>query len=215
MQNATLLVVCCWLVSCGLLRSAAFIDDFRGHLGEGWWWVREDAKAWRTTDSGLEVRMQPGNMWGGANDAKNLLVRKAPDTSEQEVVVTVQVTNDPKEQYEQVDLVWYFDDSHMVKIGQELVDGQLSIVMGREEKDQCRTVIIIPIEAKTLELRQRVRGQGIVGEYRLPGEQAWRRAGSCDLPVHGEAKICLQFYQGPAEVERWARVTGFRVENRR
>lgn len=214
MQRASLLVVCCWLVLTGSVRSAAFEDYFRGRLGDGWWWVREDAKAWRVTGEGLEVRMQPGNMWGGSNDAKNLLVRKAPDTSEQEVVVTVRVTNDPKEQYEQVDLVWYYDDSHMVKIGQELVDGQLSIVMGREERDQCRTVIIIPIEARTLELRHRVRGKEIVGEYRLPGEQDWKRAGSCDLPVHGEAKICLQFYQGPKEVERWARVSGFRMETR-
>ncbi|MFM1942652.1 MAG: hypothetical protein RI897_1634 [Verrucomicrobiota bacterium] len=215
MRSASLLVVCCWLFACGFVRSAAFEDDFHGGLGEGWWWVREDSKAWRVTGEGLEVRMQPGNMWGGSNDARNLLVRKAPDASEQEVVVTVRVTNDPKEQYEQVDLVWYYDDSHMVKIGQELVDGQLSIVMGREERDQCRTVIIIPIEAKTLELRHRVRGKEIVGEYRLPGEQDWKRAGSCDLPVYGEAKICLQFYQGPEGEDRWARVAAFRVETRR
>ncbi|MGA1235810.1 MAG: DUF1349 domain-containing protein [Limisphaerales bacterium] len=214
MQKASLLVVCCCLFSCGFVQSAGFEDDFLGRLGEGWWWVREDEKGWRVTGEGLEVRMQPGNMWGGSNDARNLLVRKAPSTLDHEVVVTVKVTNDPKEQYEQVDLVWYYDDSHMVKIGQELVDGQLSIVMGREEQDRCRTVIIIPIEARTLELRHRVRGNEIVGEYRLPGEGVWRRAGSCDLPVHGEAKICLQFYQGPAEEDRWARVTGFRVETR-
>ncbi len=61
MQKASLLVVCCWLVSCGFVQSAGFEDDFLGRLGEGWWWVREDVKGWRVTGEGLEVRMQPGN----------------------------------------------------------------------------------------------------------------------------------------------------------
>jgi len=48
-------------------------------------------------------------------------------------------------QWEQVDLVLYYDDSNMVKVGLELVDGQLSIVMGREEKDATRTISITPV----------------------------------------------------------------------
>lgn len=43
-------------------------------------------------------------------------------------------------QWEQVDLCWYLDDSNMVKLGQEMVDGKLSIVMGREQADRARTV---------------------------------------------------------------------------
>jgi hypothetical protein len=41
--------------------------------------VREDPAGWRSTDHGLEIRVQPGNMWGGANDARNVLVRDVPD----------------------------------------------------------------------------------------------------------------------------------------
>src|SRR5213596_1875710 len=77
-----------------------FQDDFKGKLGEGWSWVREHREAWRATERGLEVRVEPGNMWGGANDAKNVLVRPAPDSTKAEIEVSVNVENKPTEQYE-------------------------------------------------------------------------------------------------------------------
>jgi agarase len=192
-----------------------FRDEFRGRLGEGWFWVREDPKAWRVSEQGLEVRVQPGNMWGGANDARNVLVRPAPDPSAQEVIVSVTISNQPTGQWEQVDLAWYYDDSHMVKLGQELVDGTLSIVMGREENDRTRTIAILPLDSFTVQLRQRVRGNHIHGEFRTSDSAEWKTAGDCDLPVKGPPKVSLQLYQGPAAVKRWARISSFQIEERR
>jgi regulation of enolase protein 1 (concanavalin A-like superfamily) len=194
--------------------AANFRDDFRGRLAEGWSWIREDPHGWRVTDNGLEVRVQPGNLWGPANNARNVLMRDAPDPSQQEVVVSVTLTNRPTEQYEQVDLAWYYDDSHMVKLGQELVDGKLSIVMGREEEDRTRTIAIIPLDSFTVQLRHRVKGDQIYGEFRTPESQEWKTAGSCDLPAKGAPKVSLQFYQGPAVAEHWARVSEFQVQCR-
>lgn len=190
-----------------------FQDDFKDKLGEGWSWVREHREGWRVTRRGLEVRVEPGNMWGAANNARNVLVRTAPGTAKEEVEVSVTVENKPTEQYEQVDLVWYYDDSHMVKLGQELVDGKLSIVMGREENDRTRTIAIIPLDSFSVRLRFLVKGNRIRGQFRAPDSKDWRNAGECDLPApaHGKAQISLQFYQGPANAERWARVTEFRV----
>src|SRR5438034_291701 len=130
-----------------------FQDDFKGKLGGGWSWVREHRGAWRVTERGLEVRIEAGNMWGPANDAKNVLVRPAPDTVKDEIEVAVNVENRPTGQYEQVDLAWYYDDGDMVKLGQELVDGKLSIVMGREENDKTRTIAIIPLAAFSVQLQ--------------------------------------------------------------
>lgn len=189
-----------------------FQDVFTGKLGEGWSWVREHREGWRVTDAGLEVRVEPGNMWGGANNAKNVLVRAAPDPGSGEIELAVTVENRPTAQYEQVDLVWYYDDSHMVKLGQELVNGQLSVVMGREEKDRTRTIAIIPLEASKVRLRLRVKGNRIQGHFRPAESEDWREVGQCDLPVQGEPKISLQFYQGPADAAHWVRVTEFRVE---
>ena len=192
-----------------------FQDDFKGKLADGWSWLREDPKGWRVTERGLEVRVQPGNMWGPPNNAKNVLVRPAPDPAKSAVEVSVTVTNQPTAQYEQVDLVWYYDDSHMVKLGQELVDGKLSIVMGREEADKTRTIAIIPLKSFSVQLRLTVTANQIHGQFRLPGEESWQEAGECDLPVHGTPKVSLQCYQGAAGTEHWARITEFSIRQSR
>jgi len=188
-----------------------FQDDFHGKLGEGWSWVREHPAGWRVTDHGLEVRLEPGNLWGPANDARNVLIHPVPDPATGEISISANVENRPTEQYEQVDLVWYYDDSHMVKLGEELVDGKLSIVMGREENDRTRTIAIIPLDSFSVGLRLQVRDNHIRGQFRPSATEQWRQAGECDLPVHGTAKASLQCYQGSARLEHWARLTEFRI----
>ncbi len=197
-------------------QEVVFQDDFKGKLGEGWSWMREHREAWRATEQGLEVRIEPGNMWGPQNNARNVLVRPVSQALSKEVQVAVTVENRPSNQYEQVDLVWYYDDSNMVKLGQELVDGKLSVVMGREEKDQCRTVAIIPLESPSVRLRLVVKGDDIRGQFRTPAAKDWQEVGHCTLPGQSSAKprVSLQFYQGAKETEHWARVTAFEIRSR-
>jgi regulation of enolase protein 1 (concanavalin A-like superfamily) len=180
-----------------------------GALKKGWSWLREDRTAWRVGPRGLEIRVLPGNMWGGANNARNVLVRPAFDPERAAVTVSMQLENAPTEKYEQVDLVWYYSDSHMVKIGQELVNGQLSVVMGREENDKTRTIAIVPIQPGALELRLRAKGKEVEGFYRRAGAGEWTRAGACDLPINGAPKVSVQCYQGPDQIEHWARLGEF------
>ncbi len=189
-------------------RAAIFHDTFRPRLGPGWRWIREEPKHWRIGADGLEVHIQPGNMWGPANDAKNLLVRVAPDAKERPIEIVAAVHHEPTHQYEQVDLVWYYNDSNMVKVGEELVDGKLSVVMGREQADKTRTISITPLDSKGVELRMRVSENRIIGSFRTPGGN-WREVGQCDMPAKGAPSISLQFYQGPADVEHWAKVSDF------
>jgi len=187
-----------------------FHESFGGKLADGWSWRREDKAGWRVGADALEIRIEPGNMWGPANDAKNLLVRDLPD-SRGLLEISATVSNSPTEQYEQVDLVCYFDDSHMVKIGFERVDGKRSIVMGREEKDRTRTIAIIPIDPPTVDLRLIVYGTNIRGAFRPAGSTGWRDAGHCDLPARGAPKLSIQCYQGPAKAEHWARISNVTV----
>jgi hypothetical protein len=184
----TSLLLAVFTVTSCRVEEVIFRDDFKGKLAAGWSWVREDRAGWRVTAQGLEVRVQPGNMWGPPNNARNVLVRPVPDPTQDALEISVTVTNRPTEQYEQVDLVWYYDDSHMVKIGQELVDGKLSIVMGREENDRTRTIAILPLDSFTVRLRLTAKGNRIRGDYRLPGKEDWLTAGECDLPVNGAPK---------------------------
>ena len=193
--------------------SGTFADTFKSGLAEGWTWVREDKAAWRVADDALQLRILPGNLWGTANNAKNVLVRPAPDTSAGSVEASVSITNSPVHQYEQANLAWYYDDRHMVKLGLELVDGQVCIVMGREQGDRIRTIAKIPVNATSVRVRMHVEGLQIRGEYRLAGSETWTRAGDCDLPVPegGRAQISLHAYQGDLNVEHWARFSDFRV----
>jgi regulation of enolase protein 1 (concanavalin A-like superfamily) len=194
-------------------QEVLFQDDFRGKLGEGWSWVREHREAWRVSDRGLEVRIEPGNMWGPQNDARNVLVRPVPQATSHEIEVAVTVENRPSNQYEQVDLVWYYDDSNMVKLGQELVDGKLSVVMGREEQDKCRTIAIVPLGSSSVTLKLLVNINAIRGQFRISGGNGWRDVGQTKLPTPANAtpKVSLQFYQGSEKTEHWARVSEFRI----
>lgn len=181
-----------------------FEDAFASKLKPGWTWIREKPDSWRMTQDALEIRVEPGNMWGGSNNAVNVLVRPLEEADQTELQVTLE--NRPTEQYEQIDLVWYYDDGHMVKIGLEQVDGQWSVVMGREEKDRTRTVCIIPVSAHKLDFRFMQSRQLLEGFYRVAGETEWTKAGECDLPVHGRPHVSLQAYQGPATAVHWARI---------
>lgn len=187
-----------------------FSDSFKNGLKPGWTWIREDKSAWRTTADGLEIRIQRGNMWGPENSGKNVLVRELP-VGDTPIEVSVTVEHKPTEQYEQADLVAYYDDSHQVKIGEELVDGKLSIVMGREEKDRARTIAIIPLDKNRVELKLRIDGQQLAGFYKPEGTGEWRKAGECDLPGQGRPRIAIQTYQGSDEKEHWAKIQNFKI----
>lgn len=211
--------LCGELPKCATLAAAGaeevlFRDAFVGKLGNGWAWAREDKSAWRIGDKGLEMRVMPGNLWGRANNVRNVLTFPLPDAQQGQIELSVTVANQPAHQWEQVNLAWYYDDSNMVKLGLELVDGVLCIVMGREEADKTRTLVKIPITATTVDLRLRVTGNQIQGNYRPTGSERWLDAATGELPVppNGKAKASLHCYQGPADAERWVRFSEFQIK---
>ena len=77
----------------GSADEVVFRDDFRDRLAPGWSWVREEPAAWRIRDGALEFRLLPGNLWGPANDARNVLVRSAPDPAGGELEISLHSYN--------------------------------------------------------------------------------------------------------------------------
>jgi len=177
-------------------------NPFAGEsLPNGWTWKRENPEAWRLRNQGLEIKIEPGNMWGGSNDAKNvLLIPISGDMLEFGTDVHVTLANSPTRRWEQVDLVWYYRDSHMVKIGLELEHGKNSVVMGREEDDRTRTIKIIPIERDEVTVRLKVTGGQVQGYYRLAPDDKWTDVGVCTEPrpteSSGKPQVSIQCYQG-------------------
>ncbi len=203
---------------CGVRIAAGaeelFRDEFKHQLGKDWVWIREDATNWRVGTNGLEIRPRPGNLWGPPNDARNVLTRPVAAPTNATLEISVMVENHPSHQYEQANLAWYYDDRHMVKLGLELVDEKLCIVMGREEQDRTRTVALLPVATNRVSLRLTVRDHSLRGDYQLGDEPAWRTAGQCTLPVHGAPKISLQVYQGTETTAHWARFRDFVIRRR-
>ncbi|MBI5689779.1 MAG: hypothetical protein HZC55_06740 [Verrucomicrobia bacterium] len=198
------------LLLCPLVAGAAddLILDERFHAAppSGWRWEREEAAAWRSGPQGLELRVLPGNLWGRANNARNVWLHPVPDPAIQPLEITTHVHHRPTGQWEQVNLAWYYDASSMVKLGQELVSGKLSVVMGREEGDKTRTIGIVPLDATSVELRLLVAGKRIQGQYRTALWPDWREVGDCELPGVGPAHVSVHAYQGPPGTEHWARI---------
>ena len=194
--------------------SDAIVEDFRKAPEKPWRWIREHRDGWRITDDGLQVLIEPGNMWGGDNDARNVLVRPIPAEWRDGVELSVQFEHHPKKRWEQADLVWYYNDGTMVKLGLEVENDEINIVMGREENDQARTIAVIPYEKETVQLRLVVEGQTISGYYRPADKEKWIAAGDCELPASPDLEAphaSLQFYQGEAGSDRWATVSKFRI----
>jgi len=194
-------------------------NPFAGEsLPDGWTWKRANPQAWRLRSQGLEIKIEPGNMWGPKNDAKNvLLIPIAKDLQESGADVQATVANSPTWRWEQVDLVWYYRDSHMVKIGLELVEGKNSVVMGREEDDRTRTIKIVPIEADVVTVRLRVTAGQVRGYYRLGAEDEWTDVGICTEPRPAAGsdipRVSIQCYQGDPQNPHWARITGLKIDS--
>jgi len=194
-------------------------NPFAGEsLPYGWTWRRENPEAWRLRNQGLEIKIEPGNMWGQQNDAKNiLLIPIAENLRESGTDIRATLANSPTRRWEQVDLVWYHRDSHMVKIGLELEHGKNSVVMGREEDDRTRTIKIIPIERDEVTVRLKVTGGQVRGYYRLAPEDVWIDVGICKEPKPPENSdkpyASIQCYQGDPQNPHWARITELKIDS--
>lgn len=194
--------------------SEPIVDSFVGGIGKRWRWLREDKSAWKATDSGLQILIEPGNMWGKANDAKNVLVHPIPSAWHSSVDVSVQLEQHPKKRWEQTNLVWYYSDSTMIKIGLELEHGKTHVVMGREDGDRTRTIAIVPYPHETVALRLVANGLDLRGFYRHPSSNEWKLAGRTKLPADSSTpppKISLQCYMGEQDSNRWATISKFKM----
>jgi len=183
-------------------------------MSEQWQWLRENKDGWKLTDSGLQVLIEPGNMWGGDNSAKNVLLHPAPEAWQDSIEVSVQMEQHPKKLWEQTNLVWYYSDSKMVKIGMEIKHGRTNIVMGREIDDRTQTIAIIPYTDEMVRLKLVVKGASITGFFRKPESSQWIEVGQTSLPADSSTppQVSLQFYQGEADSNRWATVSRFKMQ---
>ena len=175
-----------------------FEDHFESKVGDGWTWLREDAKTWRIKDGALEIRVEPGV----APTVKNALLRKAPDRNKGKFAfeTTVTFTAEPTKQFEQAGITWYRDAKPVFKLVHELIDGKTYIIPGK-----------IPAPEKTVQLRLVVTADRFVAQFRPDGKGEFRTAAEGPLPAGPNEQVSIQCYNGPPDAEHWIRFDDFRI----
>jgi hypothetical protein len=182
----------------GAEPQVVFEDPLKGKLGEGWDWLRENTSAWRHTQKGLEIRVEPGL----ADTVKNALVRKAPDRSQGKyaIEVTVEFTSPPSQQYEQGGLTWYQGTRPVFKLVHELIDGKTYIIPGKR-----------PTQTRRIQLRLIVSKDQYIAQFRPDAQGDFQTAASGKLAAGQDEKVSIQCYHGPVGAEHWVRFSDFRM----
>ena len=177
---------------------AIFQDGFDEKPADGWTWLRENPKAWRIKDKGLEIMVQPGV----AHNVKNALLRDAPDRAKGTFAIDVTVTSTaaPTRQYEQAGITWYHGGRPIFKLVKERIDGKLYIIPGRK-----------PMSSKTVQLRLVVTAKGWTAQYRPEAKGEFLTAAKGGLPAPGKDQVSIQCYNGPPDAEHWIRFDDFRI----
>ena len=184
-----------------------FEEKFAGKLGEGWSWIREDAAGWKVEGGALRLKALPGTIWYKRNDAKNFLVRKAPDAP---IAIEVTVDSAPETNAEQCGLFLYYDDGNYIKLVRECNKGKPGIVIAREQKGIPESLPPKDEPKGPIQLKLVFSGTTVSGSYKAAGD--WVALGDYDLPESTlELKIALGAHGAPAAADRWATFSAFRI----
>ena len=100
-------------------KSIAFTEDFDGSAPAGEWsWVRESSSRWQMQDGKLTITTESGDIKGGTNTGKNILVRSIGQ-GDWEAVAKVTLSAVPTQATQQAALLIYQDDNNYLKVDVE------------------------------------------------------------------------------------------------
>jgi len=187
-----------------------FDEKFTFPLEAGWTWIREEPKAWKVDDGTLLLRVLPGYVYEGDNNAPNVLLRKASVTSKG-LVLEVYLENQPEILYEHAGLYWYYDDDNYVCLLKEWMGEKVRLRIVREKDGHGDISGESEYHAKGVWFRLVIIGGKATAYYRQSDKEDWRKMGQVDLPSKGEPRVGLNAGGGPPNAERWARFSHFRI----
>jgi regulation of enolase protein 1 (concanavalin A-like superfamily) len=190
-------------------ENVLFEESFTDKLGEGWAWIREDPQMWRLDMGALVVRTSTGHIFGGSNDAKNVLLRPLPRTG-RPLAIEVHVDSDPMVGFEHAGLVWYVDDDNFVALYQEVLDGKIVLQMVIEKEGKARFAVARH-ETTSVWLRLLNSAGMITSQYRLSERAPWRDVGEGEIPASGPARAGVVTGGAPKGARRYVRFRDFRI----
>lgn len=219
--------LCVWLGVCLAMVGTLFIgtaaislaDDkpkvlfekkFTSPMSAGWYWIREEPKAWKVEKGKLFLRSLPGYVFVAHNNAPNVLLRKVPGTS-RVLILEVYLENQPKILWEHAGLYWYYDDDNYVCLLKEQVPKEVAVRMISEKDSKPTFADDSTYTAEGVWFRLVIKRDKAAGYYRQTDKDEWRGMGEVDLPAKGAPKVGLNAGGGPPDAERWVRFSHFRV----
>lgn len=174
-------------------------DDFDSpSLDPGWSWVREDPTHWSLTDRPgyLRITIQHGDLWGGYNDAKNLLLRPAPSG---DFEVTTRVETEPTTNWQQAGLLIYQDDNHHFRLNRSYIDGGAVDFLKEERWSPAAGPHYTVCDFTTTYLKIVKRGTAYTGYYSANGS-TWIEVGKYTDVDFTNLKIGLAAFNSEANV---------------
>jgi cytochrome c len=172
----------------------SIVDNFDGAaLGGAWSVVRQDQNM-SVGGGTLNLPAQPGDLYGGRNDAKNLVLRDMPAGP---WVATAKLNFEGTAQYHQAGLIVYGDDSNFTKFGRiahtTAGDEKFEFIYenaGTPRNDAQDSTANIPAAfPDDFYVRITSDGTNVTGDYSTDGS-AWTPVGR-PAPIAANAKIGL------------------------
>jgi hypothetical protein len=127
-----MLVACCFALALlsGAGRTEAdtvFHDDFNGSLNPAWSIVRQNASYYSVQSTGLVLRCNSGDLWGGYNNALNVFLISNPAPGDFTVTAKLRWLVPPAANWAQFDLLAYDNDDNHVRLDYTYSSGSLGI----------------------------------------------------------------------------------------
>ena len=170
------------------------VDEFDGSsLGADWTVVRENQNL-AVSGGALRIPASPGDIYGGRNDAANLVMRDAPDGAWQ---ATAKLNFEGTAQYHQAGIMVYGDDANFTKFGRiahtAAGDEKFEFIYenaGTPRNEAADSTGNIPTDfPDDFWVRMNSDGTNVTGEYSTDGS-TWTPVGR-PAPLPADAKIGL------------------------
>ena len=192
------------------MDNALYSADLGRPLDGGWKWVREDAAAWRQSESELHIRPTTNlSLWQHHNNAKNLLLRQAPERDR--FRAELDVSHTPTFIYEHAGLIAYWSDDDFVYVVKQFIDGAPHIVFTAENAGTSEVLCAVPYDRDSACVGLTIAAGEVAAAYRRPDETTWRELGTCKLPSKARALLGVVATRGPGGNSPWARFKSFRI----
>lgn len=193
-------------------HQVVFAEPFDGTLAKGWFWVREDPKAWRIENGTLIIKTSMGSLWMEQNNNRNILLRSYPHAKDKPVAVEVLVENEPTNGFEHAGLVWYCDDDNYVALMREKLGAKVEVQLVSETNGKPKVGFAQkPFEPNKVWLRMELTRNKAKGVYRAVDKDDWQPLGECDLPLKGGPRVGLITGYAPKTGDHEARFSNFRI----